>query len=424
MSRTLKRLLPWILSLAIVGYLFWTVDREAFVDALREADMLAALGWIGLFTVGVFFLDTFTLRLLLVRLVTPMGYREVLAVKGVSYFLNAITYTAGAGGIAYFVHRKKKVPLLRALSSLVWLNFVDVMALLILLTGGLLFARDRLPDPALTQQISWVVGVGVVVALGALVYWRFGVDFLLLAPFRSWRIFQCFRDATWADYGVLIAARTGFIAMYIVMAWVLLPTFHIQVDAGGLVVYVPLLTFVQTIPASVSGLGAVQGVMQVVYGPYVDTSVITSAGLPLDPDAAVLAFSTVVGPVTALMRIGMGYFFMNDVTRDLMGEMNQALTEEEPMGEADSEDAAPTPPVRGPEGGGAEEPSATTRKPRRREASSLSLLQPLVCDLNRPLQIGGRRISAPRRSAHRTRRSLRRSPPLRRLRRRWGPDES
>ncbi|MEC9073517.1 MAG: lysylphosphatidylglycerol synthase transmembrane domain-containing protein, partial [Myxococcota bacterium] len=408
----------------------------------EAADVWAALGWIALFTIGVFFVDTFTLRLLIVRLLTPMSYRDVLAVKGVSYFLNAITYTAGAGGIAYFVHRKKQVPLLRALSSLVWLNFVDVMALLILLGGGVLFARDRLPDPTLADQVTWLVIGGATVAVGALVYWRLGVDFLVLGAFRTWRIFQCFRDATWKDYGVLLLARTTFIGLYVVMARVLLPTFHIHVDFGGLFVYVPLLTFVQTIPASVSGLGAVQGVMQVLYAPYVDPALAPTAA---HADAMVLAFSTVVGPVMSLTRIGMGYFFMNDMTRELIGEMDEALASEDrtdgseagvqeserlssepemgstPTSESDGQtsEGVPSSPVVV----AVEEPGQK-RGPEPMKIRD-ALVQPLGRSLIQPLKKGGPGLSSPPPAQSRSRghRPLRCSPPVRELRRRWDSGE-
>jgi len=408
------------LSLVILGYLFWNVDRVAFMEAVVAANVWSALGWIVLFTVVVFFVDTFTLRLLLVRLVAPMSYREVLGIKGVSYFLNAITYTAGAGGIAYFVHRRKQVPLFRALSSLVWLNFVDVMALLILLTGGVVFARARLPDPALAEQVMWLVIGGVTIAAGALIYWRFGVDFLILGPFRRWRIFQCFRDATWGDYGVLLLVRTSFIGLYVVMARVLLPTFHIHVDFGGLLVYVPLLTFVQTIPASVSGLGAVQGVMQILYAPYVDPALAPTAA---HADAMVLAFSTVVGPVMSLTRIGMGYFFMNDMTRELIGEMDEALAGEDPT------DGPQQSPPQVTEVVSEQEtfvvPESTEGRTREPLETRWALVQSLCRPLVRTLVNKGGGISSPRVSpsgppGHRL---VRRSPPLRALRKRLGSGE-
>ena len=312
-----KRLLPWVASAGVVAWLFTSVDHKAFLDGLAKAKMAEALGWIAIFNIFVFLVDSVTLRVLIGRLLRPLPYRDVLAVKGVSYFLNAVTYSAGTGGIAYFVHKKISVPFLQSLSALVWLNYVDVIGLWLLLIGGWVLGTDRLPDPALANRVGvLLVAVGLIV-IGAQIYWRRGVDFLVLGRFRSWRIFQAFARASWSDLATMVALRVSFIGLYVIMAWVLLPTFHIHVDLFGLLVYVPLLTFVQTIPASVAGLGAVQAVMIALYAPYVDPEIATS---PEAADGLVLAFSTVVGPTTAIFRIGLGYLFLRDISQDLLGD--------------------------------------------------------------------------------------------------------
>ena len=66
-----------------------------------------------------------------------------------------------------------------------------------------------------------------------------------------------------------------------------------------LLVYMPLGTFVQIVPASVSGLGAVQVVMIALYAPHVASEV--AATLP-DKEAQVLAFTTFLA-VTAFLAL-------------------------------------------------------------------------------------------------------------------------
>ena len=268
--------------------------------------------------------------MLFARLLEPMPLREVLAVKGVSYFLNAINYTAGAAAIAWFVHKKNSsLGFLRALSTMAWLNFVDIAALFVLLTGGLLFGRELLPGD-MGGQLVWVLAVGWAIVVGALIYWRLGVDFLILGRLRPWRIFDAFRDAEMPDYAVMVAIRTLYVALWVFMQWLMLPTFNIHIDLLTLFVYVPILTFVQIVPASVSGLGAVQAVMIAMYTPLIDAA-------PADAAARVLAFSTVVGPSTAIVRIGIGYVFLRNVAKDLVpteqdleDELEAARATEEP----------------------------------------------------------------------------------------------
>ncbi len=330
MPAKLKRTLPWLLSLAIVGWLFWTSDLDAVAAAMVEADILVLAIGIAVFIVLAFLIDSATHVVLFARLLEPMPLREVLAVKGVSYFLNAINYTAGAAAIAWFVHKKNSsLGFLRALSTMAWLNFVDIAALFVLLTGGLLFGRELLPGD-MGGQLVWVLAVGWAIVVGALIYWRLGVDFLILGRLRPWRIFDAFRDAEMPDYAVMVAIRTLYVALWVFMQWLMLPTFNIHIDLLTLFVYVPILTFVQIVPASVSGLGAVQAVMIAMYTPLIDAA-------PADAAARVLAFSTVVGPSTAIVRIGIGYVFLRNVAKDLVpteqdleDELEAARATEEP----------------------------------------------------------------------------------------------
>ena len=325
MPAKLKRTLPWLLSLAIVGWLFWTSDLDAVAAALLQADIALLAAGVLVFVVLAFLVDSATHVVLFARLLEPMPLREVLAVKGVSYFLNAINYTAGAAAIAWFVHKKNSsLGFLRTLSTMMWLNFVDIAALFVLLTAGLVFGRELLPE-SMADQLVWVLAAGWAIVIGALIYWRHGVDFLVLGRLRPWRIFDAFRDAALPDYGVMIAIRTFYVALWVGMQWLMLPTFDIHIDLLTLLVYVPILTFVQIVPASVSGLGAVQAVMIAMYAPLIDAP-------PEEAAARVLAFSTVVGPSTAIVRICIGYVFLRNVADDLVptdAELEAARVAEE-----------------------------------------------------------------------------------------------
>ena len=324
----LKRALPWLLSVAIVGYLFWSVDLDAVIAAVAGAEVGTLIVIMLLSAPVILAADAATLWLLFDRLVARISYREIVAIKGVSYFFNAITYSAGTGGIAYLVHRRWGHGFLPALSVLLWLNFIDMMTLLIIIGAGLGLAGDLIPE-ALRTQLPYVLVGGTVISVGAIVYWRLGVDFLVLGPLRSWRIFRAFADANMADYGVMIVSRVAFIGVYIVLTWLILPTFQIDVPVLLLLVYLPIGTFVQIIPASVSGLGAVQVVLIALYAPHVIASI-------ADGEAQVLAFTTFMGPATTLARILLGYFFVRTVMRKVMGDVTLDAASIAAAREADS----------------------------------------------------------------------------------------
>jgi uncharacterized membrane protein YbhN (UPF0104 family) len=309
----LKRALPWLLSLLIVGYLFWSVDLGAVMAAVEGAEMGTLMAIMVLSAPIILAADASTIWLMFRRLLAPYPYREIVAIKGVSYFFNAITYSAGTGGIAYLVHRRWGAGFLHCISLLLWMSFIDVMTLLLIIGLGLLLAADLLPV-GLATQLPYVLLGGAIISVGAIIYWRLGVDFLILGRMRTWRIFRAFADAKMADYGVMIASRTAFIGVYIVLTWLLLPTFQIEVPVLLLLVYLPIGTFVQIIPASVSGLGAVQVVLIALYSPHVAATV-------ADGEAQVLAFTTFMGPTTTFVRVMVGYVFVRTVMKSLMGDV-------------------------------------------------------------------------------------------------------
>lgn len=307
-SNKARLLLTWILSLSFVAYILSTLDLAQVAHAFARAQVvpLAIALLVGAWV--VFVGDSLTLRLLFNRFVGRTPLREVLSVKGASYFLNAINYNAAAGGMALFISKKREAPFLQALSALLWLNFVDVLVLTVMAGVGLWLGHDLVPEEH-RRVLAWVVLGAAGVSVGALAYWQLGWDFFVLGRLRSWRVFAAFRRARGADYLAMMGARGAFILLYVVLALVTLPTFDIHVGFLSLLLYVPILTFVQIVPVQVSGLGAIQELMIAFYGPY-------AGAMVADPRAQVFAWTLVIGPVMVLIRLGIGYLFVGGVAHD------------------------------------------------------------------------------------------------------------
>lgn len=314
MSPRIKRLLPWVLSVLFVAFLFSTTDIDAVVAALSGADWVRFAVFLVLATLLAFVADSATLLPLTRRFVAPQTtYPEILRIKGVSYFLNALNYSLAAGGMAWVLSRKHGQPFMRAFSPLVWFFFVDIIALGILLGFGFLFHGGVMADPDLAERIPWVLAIVGLVVAGSLTYWNLGFDFFAFGFFRKWKLFSAFAEASFADYARFVPIRMAFIGVYIAMYYLTLPAFGVSIPIGALIAYAPLITFVQVIPATVSGLGAVQTVMVGLFAAHVPAE----AG---DGRAVILAYSTVLGPLMMLIRLGIGYAFVSRVTRELIPE--------------------------------------------------------------------------------------------------------
>lgn len=313
-----RGLIPWVFSLGIVAFLFFTTDIEAIGRALADADWGRLVAFMALITLLAFVADSATLVPLLRRFVAPVTFSEVVRIKGVSYLLNALNYSLAAGGMAWIFHKKHQVPFMRAFSALVLFFYIDIIALGVLLTGGWLIGREGFAAGAelvatapFTERVPVVIAVVWGVVLGAWVYWNRRFDFVFFGFFRSWRIFQCFKEIRSLDYLRLVTIRALFILVYVLMHFLLLPAFDVEIPFWTLVMYSPLITFVQVVPATISGLGAAQGVMVALFAAHVPPG-------HGDPAAVIVAYSTVIGPLMTLMRLVIGYSFMAAVAKEVL----------------------------------------------------------------------------------------------------------
>jgi uncharacterized membrane protein YbhN (UPF0104 family) len=344
----LKRILPWVVSLGLLAYLGWTTDLPRVWDAFQRVPALPfALLAVG-GTLVAFLWDTLCVTVVFRRFNAPVGFREMLPLKGASYLLNIINYNAAMGGMALYLRRVRGVSFLESASSLLFMNVLDVFLLCALIGVGLLVSGDAAGaalSPVAREGLAWVVAV-----FGLLLDWNAGLDFLVLGRLRSWRIFHAFRLARLADWAWLAALRLPMVLLYVTISWLYAGLFGIDVPFASMVLLQPIVIFVGTVPITIAGLGTTQVVMRAVYGPFASylaagaaaapaavalaaplaavpgagtAALATGAGLSVaaaqyfDPTPLVDAFSTGAIFSVVLVRLTIGYAFLARVSREL-----------------------------------------------------------------------------------------------------------
>ena len=318
---TRKRLLQsvtWLVTAAVVGYIGATTDLPAVAHTLRALNGPGLAAVVAVTCFVMLWIDSACLALLFSRFDAPTGFREIVPVKGASYVLNTLNYNAGAAATALYFRNRKGVPLIRALGTMLWLNAVDLVALTLLMLVGMAVGHGTLGSSE-RRTLLLFAGAVLVAFAGSCVYWNAGFDWLILGPLRHWRIFGAFRAARLRDYALFIGLRMVFGCTYTLSQWAFMPFFGMRASLLPLLLYVPVLTFVATIPfTTVSGLGTVQVLMRHYY-------------LELAPMglAQVDAFSTVTIVGVALGRLLIGLWFTRTVARE-MGPGPAQTTEPKP----------------------------------------------------------------------------------------------
>jgi hypothetical protein len=305
-STIIKQILPWLITILILVYLGTTTDLVKFWATLKEANFIGFIPVVIAVVAVVFLFDSACLTLLFRRFNAPLTFREMLPLKGASYVLGVVNYNAGAAAIALYFKNEKGVPFLQALGSMLWLNFIDIVALSTLMLGGIWISGVQL-EPTTHQIVLWMAVAIYAVFFGSCIFWNAGFDFFILSRCREWPIFSAFKNATLRDYAQFIPLRVAFVLTYVISQWVAMPFFGLDASLQELILYVPVLTFIGTIPlTTVAGLGTVQVLMREFF-----------VGFAPDGTAQIDAYSTTTILAFVFCRIAIGLYYIGRVSHDI-----------------------------------------------------------------------------------------------------------
>lgn len=286
----------------LLGWLFVAYDARAAWDALLSTN-LSALAAVWLCAIlSAWLVDAGTLTVLFARLNTRLPYLDLLRIKGASYLLNIVNYAAASGGIAWLVHRRSHAPVFETVSSVLFLDVLDLLMLNITVTAGLLLGSEFLPG-ALFGALVWVNIAIYALYFGSMIYWNAGFDFFVLGRLRTWPIFAAFGRATVRIHAELLFTRVVLMAVYVPMQYAALHLFGVDVPLGPLMIFNAIITLVGIIPISIAGIGTTQVVMMEVYAPY-------------GTEAEILAYSTAGIFATLLVRSAIGVPSLASIQRN------------------------------------------------------------------------------------------------------------
>jgi uncharacterized membrane protein YbhN (UPF0104 family) len=314
----LRRLLPFVGTTVLLGYLLHSTDLAEVGRALRMADLGEYVASIATATVLIWLYDTgclvWLVRTTLGHRGRPVGgtLRELAPIKASSYVLNILNYHAASLGIAWLVSRRKGVSFIEATGALALLSYMDLLAVSGMVVAGMLVAPDVLDERAQLQfWLRVVVGAIFVVALLCVMLVQSSSRLPLLVTVRDLPFVRPLTALSpWAML-VGIGLRGGLVLGYSASAALLMRSFGMQPSWGRMLIAVPILTVVGTIPISVSGIGTTQVLMRSLYAPFVIDG--------RAPGPVVDAFSTamIIGYVGCRLLIATPFF--RSVTQELQG---------------------------------------------------------------------------------------------------------
>jgi hypothetical protein len=288
-KRLFRRLLPWLLGLAVLVIIGTRVPLDAFREAVGQGPhiSLAALNLVvAVITLGTDALSTWT-ALLAVRMRRP--FSQVLAVRGATFVLFLINYALGQGAFGYYLHRTGVAPK-RAVGATLFLMGTNLATLLLLTT----FAWG-VRGVQLDTSMWWTL-VGGSAAFGLyLVVIALRPHFLARIAFLT-PLF----DAGIGGHAFAMVGRIPHLVVMTLGIWVGMVVWGIPAPFSAAATVMPVVVIIQALPLAPAGMGTTQAALVYFFAQY-------AAGATADERAAhVFAFAIVqfVYMVAATLLVG------------------------------------------------------------------------------------------------------------------------
>ncbi len=291
----LRRAAPWVVTLAIFGFLFWRIPLARVVDTVAAARWGRYLLLMAPYCVVYFLVDAFVVQQAVSWFNVPVAYRDILPVRGTTYILSLVNTQLGQGGIAVYLNRRHQIPFWEVTGTVVLLAFVEVYQL----------AFYSFIGAAASGQLGRAVPVWVYAALAvylALHLWYFSRP-------RSGRLGQArvlatFRHARPSQYLRLLVYKTPNLLAAVTVHWLALPLFGMQVPFATLLTFLPIVFFCAALPIAAAHLGPSQAAWVYFFRGWA-------------PEAGLVAYSLAAHLTFMLMNALIGLVFLRRAAREL-----------------------------------------------------------------------------------------------------------
>ena len=295
---------PWIVSAGAITYIISTTNFTIVAETLVNLQIIPFVVLIFSSVFANYLIDIFTYRILFNRFYRSISFRDLFLFKGASYVLQVFHYYLSGTVMAGVVHLRHRFPLAACLSGLVWLAMLDFVAL-----GTWIFVGYCVSSGTGFDALDkWVIPGTIIIVLGfCLISMLLRGSWSCIEKFRLTDFVFVFRKVRVADLVIFLFLRLVYLFVSIFMTWFLLPLFDIEIPLRELILLMPVLMFVGSIPlAGIAGLGTAQIVMRIMFSPYAPQG-----------DAQIDAYAVTTILALIIARLAIGLFSMPTVSQEV-----------------------------------------------------------------------------------------------------------
>ncbi len=287
MRKKIARLAAWAVTIGLLVFLFRRISFANIIEAVKDAEAWAIPAVLGM-TLVVYLCDALAMWKTFGWFVTPLRLTEVLLLRGATYLLALINYAVGLGAIVYFIHRSRGVPVVRGAAAVLLIMGTNLLLLLFMATLGMGLGADTIPALRTILMLAYVGLAGYI----ALVIWK--PAFLVKRA-----LFDVLLGAGLGGYIKATAVRIPHIMSLLVLNYLGMHAFGVNVPALQLVLCMPVVLFIAVLPISVQGLGTSQAALTFFFARY-------AVGNPAMQEARIVAASLATQALSLVVQFAIG----------------------------------------------------------------------------------------------------------------------
>lgn len=300
-----QRVLPVVVSLGVLGFLFQSVDFGLVIAALNwqvVGYLVPALIVYGALTL---FLEAASLTILMTTKPEGFGMWTAARIKCASYLLGIVNFALGAGALTILLRRRANLNLAESASVVITITSVDLVILMMMTAAGALSGAGPTGANAglfVILVVAFVVGMTVL---------RMPASLGPIERLRSLTIFQALRTTPLSLLGKLAVFRVLFTSSFIALGGAAFAGFDVAISLSDLVVGMVFVGIVSALPIAIAGLGTGQVAVVAVFGHLADRETL-------------LALSLVLTAGMLLLRTGMGLVMAREYMKEALEESRAA----------------------------------------------------------------------------------------------------
>lgn len=318
-----KRGIPWGIAGGIFYFLFREYPPRLIIAALGRAHIGGFVVLAVAYFYYVLYCDTWATARTFSRFTKRVTIRDLLPARMATYPISVLNYGAGQATFAYYIHRKRRIPLADVFGIFFLILITDLLWIIALAFAGSFLHDYRLTGVPLRPIVRGLAGAALCAIVLHLAFWRLGrTRFLSHLPFwnrcMEWmakkHLVRIFREATLADYGRLALRRLPIHAMFPVAFFVAARLFGAHVPLLHMFGTVPIVILIGTIPVTPGGLGTTNAAFVEMLSPFV---LLPQGGDALEIRGLIFAVSLVWMFANYFQKALMGTLFLARMPRDV-----------------------------------------------------------------------------------------------------------